>query len=197
MTQEILPAEETAPVARRLPVMQAIVLIAIVGLLALTAFAMRLRNDPGPQVGQLAPGFTLKTYDGQQVSLESLRGKVVVVNFWASWCVPCRDEAPILEQVWRQYKDRGVVFLGVDYVDTEPKALAYLKEFDVTYPNGIDLASKISQVYRISGVPETFFIGKDGKIAPVNTGAGDAPKYASPISAALLTGTIDKLLAEP
>jgi cytochrome c biogenesis protein CcmG/thiol:disulfide interchange protein DsbE len=139
----------------------------------------------------------MTTFDGQQVSLSGLRGRVVVVNFWASWCNPCREEAALLERTWRAYKDHGVMFIGVDYVDTEPKALAYLKEFDVTYPNGPDMGGKISQSYRIQGVPETFFIGKDGKIAPIQIGSASAPKYASPISEALLVGTIEKLLAEP
>jgi cytochrome c biogenesis protein CcmG/thiol:disulfide interchange protein DsbE len=197
VTQDILPRQEVATPARRLPVVQAVALVVIVVFVGFLAYALRRQSDPGPQVGQPAPTFTLTTFDGQQVALSELHGQVVVVNFWASWCNPCREEATLLERTWRTYKDRGVMFVGVDYVDTEPKALAYLKEFDVTYPNGPDLGGKVSQSYRIQGVPETFFIGKDGKIAPIQIGSTSAPKYVSPISEALLIGTIDKLLAQP
>jgi cytochrome c biogenesis protein CcmG/thiol:disulfide interchange protein DsbE len=104
--------------------------------------------------------------------LADLRGQVVFVNFWASWCVPCREEQPVLEKLWRQYRAKGVVFLGIDYVDTEPAALQYLKDFGVTYPNGPDLGTKISPKYHIQGVPESFLVDQQGnivwfKIAPI------------------------------
>lgn len=76
-----------------------------------------------------------------------------MINFWASWCLPCRQEAAYLEQTWRKYKGRGVVFIGVDYLDTENEALAYIKEFDITYINGPDLGIQISQAFNIKGVP--------------------------------------------
>lgn len=140
------------------------ILLAVVAFLILLAFGLRTRGA-GPVSQGLAPSFTLPLFDGGQLSLEELRGKVVVINFWASWCGPCLDEAPILEQVWREYENRGVVFVGVDYVDTEPEARAYIKRFDITYPNGPDLGSKIAQAYRIRGVPETYFVNQDGRLA--------------------------------
>jgi cytochrome c biogenesis protein CcmG/thiol:disulfide interchange protein DsbE len=95
----------------------------------------------------------------------------VVVNFWASWCKPCEQEAADLETAWQFYQPRGdVVFLGVDYVDTEPEALAYLEKFNITYPNGADLGTRISQAYRIRGVPETYIIAPDGKLANAQIG---------------------------
>jgi len=95
----------------------------------------------------------------------------VVVNFWASWCKPCEQEAADLESAWQYYKPRGdVVFLGVDYVDTEPEAKAYLQKFNITYPNGPDLRTVASQAYRIGGVPETYIIDRNGKLAYAQIG---------------------------
>lgn len=134
----------------------------------LIVIALGLRRlQQGPvQKGQEVPNFTFATFDGQQYNLKDLRGKVVVVNFWASWCKPCEQEAADLESAWQAYKDQGqVVFLGVDYVDTEPEARAYLDKFQISYPNGPDLRTVISQQFRIRGVPETYFIDSQGKLA--------------------------------
>jgi len=137
-----------------------------------------------------APEFSLALFDqfeDDQIALSDLRGQVVVVNFWASWCVECYKEADLLEQAWQDYKDRGVVFIGVDHLDTEKEALAYMEKYNITYPSGPDLGDKISQDYAITGVPETFFIDKDGNIVHVQLG---------PIEKTQLYGLIDKLLAQ-
>ena len=94
----------------------------------------------------------------------------MVVNFWASWCVECYKEAALLEQAWQDHKDQGVIFVGVDHLDTPKEALAYMEKYGITYPSGPDLGDKISQDYAITGVPETFFIDKDGNIAHVQIG---------------------------
>lgn len=146
-------------------------------------------------VSGLAPDFTLTFFEGYDgglgqpsVSLSDLRGNVVLINFWASWCVPCEEEAPDLEAAWREYKDRGVVFLGVDWTDNEADALDYLKRFDITYANGPDLGSKISQpLYRIQGVPETFIVDQEGNVVFFKP---------SPITRAELAAEFDKLLAD-
>jgi cytochrome c biogenesis protein CcmG/thiol:disulfide interchange protein DsbE len=122
-------------------------------------------------IGEPAPDFELVTFSGDNYQLSSLRGKVVVINFWASWCESCKPEARDLEEAYQSYLSRGdVIFLGVDYVDTEPEALAYLEEFGVTYPNGPDLRTQISQAYRIRGVPETFIIDQQGIISHLQIG---------------------------
>jgi cytochrome c biogenesis protein CcmG/thiol:disulfide interchange protein DsbE len=143
-------------------------LLVLLGVLALGL----MRTQEGPvSAGRNAPDFVLTTFEGEQIDSRDLQGQVIVLNFWASWCKPCEQEAPDLEAAWRDYQGRGdVIFLGVDYVDTEPEAKAYLEKFDITYPNGPDLGTRISQAYRIIGVPETFIIDKNGEIASFQKG---------------------------
>src|SRR5512134_1224010 len=107
-------------------------ILLVVGLLALLGWGM-VQAANGPRDSGLAPDFSLTAFDGRAVTLSQLRGQVVIINFWASWCPPCREEAAYLESTWRKYKDQGVIFIGVDYVDAEPSALAYIDEFDITY----------------------------------------------------------------
>ena len=151
-----------------------VVLVSFAGLIAflgLIAWGLR-RAQSGPIViGQQVPPFSLTTFEGQTLNTNSMSGKVVLVNFWASWCKPCEQEAAELEQAWQQYKDGGqVVFLGLDYVDTEPQALGYLQKFGVTYPNGPDLRTVVSQMFRTTGVPETYILDKQGRLAYVKKG---------------------------
>jgi cytochrome c biogenesis protein CcmG, thiol:disulfide interchange protein DsbE len=135
-----------------------------------------------------APYFSMTSFDGKKIAMQDLRGKVVIINFWASWCQPCRQEAAYLEQSWRKYKDRDVVFIGVDYVDTETEALKYIKEFGITYFNGPDVGTRISQSYNIKGVPETFYVAKNGELRGVKIGPLEPPE---------LDNKIEELLVEP
>ncbi len=163
-----------------------ITVLAVFVFLGILAAGLVLRRQDRPHEGP-APDFTLQLFDGGTLQLSQLRGNVVVVNFWASWCQPCKDEAPDLERTWRRYKDKGVVFVGVNWSDTESKALNYIKEFQITYPNGPDLGRRIGQRYRIQGVPETFIIDKEGNVRHV---------IIRPLSEDELTGYIEQLLAE-
>lgn len=142
--------------------------VVVVAVLGLLAYGVRLSGQGQVERGP-APPFTLKTFDGREISVPDPQGRPVVVNFWASWCIPCRDEAPLLEQTWRDYGGE-ILFVGVDYVDTEREARAFIAEFNITYPNGPDLGSRISDAYRIRGVPETFFIAPDATVKAVKVG---------------------------
>jgi cytochrome c biogenesis protein CcmG/thiol:disulfide interchange protein DsbE len=148
-----------------------IIWVALLGLLGILALGLKRAQEGPVAVGSRAPTFSLTSFDGQQFKLSDLKGKVVVVNFWASWCKPCEEEAAILESGWQYYKPRNdVVFLGVDYVDTEPEAKAYLNKYNITYPNGPDLATRISQSFRIQGVPETYIIDRNGTLRHMQYG---------------------------
>jgi cytochrome c biogenesis protein CcmG/thiol:disulfide interchange protein DsbE len=166
---------------------------AIIGLLALLGWGLMKTNATRPEPGQAAPYFDVEFFNGYEwegknvSNLDDLRGNVVVLNFWASWCVECRLEADLIEETWRQYANDNVVFLGVAYADVEPNSIAYLKDFGITYPNAPDLGTDISDTYEITGVPETFFIGKDGMIEHVQIG---------PLNQATMDKVIQKLLRE-
>ena len=117
-----------------------------------------------------ATDLRLRLFDGEYLTLSELRGKVIVVNFWASWCPPCRDEAPVFEKVWNAYKDKNVVFVGVDVQDNESDARAFIKRFGITYANGPDSSRRILEDWGVTNIPTTFFITKDGKVARKWTG---------------------------
>ncbi len=170
---------EVNPAPRRgVPVWAQIILwVFLVGLLVIVGIGLRRTQQGTVQPGEKIPDFTLFLYSSyeyegkDELSLSDLSGKIVVINFWASWCKPCEQEAAELEQAWQQYQPAGkVVFMGVDYVDTEPEARAYLKKFGITYPNGPDKGTRISQLFRIKGVPETYFIDEDNVLRYVKVG---------------------------
>lgn len=133
-----------------------------------------VKPEPAPvTVGGQTPDFRLTAFTGEEIDTRDLRGKVVLINYWASWCSTCDDEMALLEGAWQHYQSTnpaGVIFLGVAYMDTEPAAQAFLAEFGVTYPNGLDLQGKISGIFQVTNVPETYVLDGKGKLQAVKIG---------------------------
>ena len=165
--------------------------LSAVPVLALLAYGFRLnpRDIPSPLVGRPATPFTLTSFEGQPLALEALRGRVVVVNFWASWCYPaCYEEAPALERAWQAYRDRGVAFVGVDIQDKAEAGTRFVRDLKLTFPNAPDPTGRVSVDYGVYGVPETFFIDRRGRIRAKHVGA---------LTDQILREQLDRLLAEP
>lgn len=143
------------------------------------------RALPNALEGKPAPSFALSTLEGQPVSLKSLEGSPVVLNFWASWCVPCLSEHPTLIEAAERYKGRGVVFLGVLYGDEAQNGLDFLAKHGGAYPTLLDPGQRTAIDYGVAGVPETFFISRGGQIVK---------KVVGPVSPSLVVQTLEALL---
>lgn len=149
---------------------QILIWVALLVLLVVLGLGLFRAQHPIMTIGSQVPNFSLKLFDGYpyqgaaQVNLIALRGKVVVVNFWASWCVTCADEAPVMEAAWNYYQPEGkVVFLGVDYTDVDSKALQFLSTFNISYPNGPDLGTRITPLFNHNiAMPETYIVDQQG-----------------------------------
>ena len=134
-----------------------------------------------------AADFTLELANSDMLRLSDLRGKVVLVDFWASWCGPCRQEAATLNRIYAAYSDAPVEFVGVNVWDTPDAAKAFLVEFGVAYPTGVDTDGAIALEYGVRGIPEKFFIDSDGVVRR---------KYVGPMPEDVLRGVLDELLLE-
>lgn len=155
------------------------------------------RSEPGeafgegsslPHKGFRAPDFTLPTLAGDELTLSSLQGKVVILNFWATWCLPCRAEMPALQQVYQDYRELGleIVALNVTDQDSYDSALQFVGEYHLTFPVPLDLDGSISSTYDLRGMPTTYFIDRAGIISDVVVGG--------PMSEALLRSKVEELL---
>lgn len=145
--------------------LQLLALACVAGLLALLVWQL-VHQDHAPKVGAVAPAFTLRRLVGNgEVSLASLRGKAVVLNFWASWCGPCKGEAAVLEHDWTRYRSRGVVFVGVDYHDLAPDARRFVAAHGLTFTMLEDGSGNVTTgSYGVSQVPETYVLNRQGRI---------------------------------
>jgi thiol-disulfide isomerase/thioredoxin len=140
----------------------------LLGALAvLPAFAS---NVDTLRAGAPAPAFQLSSSAGKQVSLDSLKGKIVLVNFWASWCGPCRKEMPVLEQLNRQYHNKGVALLGVNVEPDSAAATDWLKATPVSFPILFDVDSKVSKLYQVEGMPNTVILDRKGNVRYIHRG---------------------------
>jgi cytochrome c biogenesis protein CcmG/thiol:disulfide interchange protein DsbE len=152
------------------------IIVSILSLvILLVVLGLRLFSDDKSmlKIGEAPEDFSLTTFSDEKIQTSDLRGKIILVNFWASWCVTCDEEAVLLEQAWHELQKKapgGTFFLSVAYMDTEPAARSFLEEYGVTYPNGPDLRGEISDLYQVQGVPETFILDQDGILRSIKYG---------------------------
>ncbi len=178
---------ETQPKQRGLSLGSLAILAAVLVLALALGLQLSRRNAARPTSG-MAPDFSFRLFDGREFRLSDYRGQVVLINFWASWCPPCRDEAPDLQALYQDYRAAGFTIVGVNMLESSPeKALAFIDEFGISYPNGEDIAEKVTNLYRVEAPPESFLIDRKGAVRRFYIGNiryGDA------------SGSIEALLAE-
>ncbi len=167
------PQSVTPGTQKRFPLAIAIIAGALlIGLIVVLALQMKNSKQDMLEVGAEIPDFSVTTFSGEHYQKSDLNGKIILLNFWSSWCASCDEEGAALEEVWQEVKDSGdIVFIGVNYVDTEKDSLAFLDEYGITFPNGPDMGSRISRMFKVEAVPETYIIGRDGRLAAIQIGA--------------------------
>ena len=144
-------------------------------------------ETPAPQKGFLAPDFTLETLEGESVTLSDLRGKVVLLNFWATWCPPCRAEMPAFQQAYADYEDGDFVILSVNATaqDSAEEVAEFIGEFGLSFPVVLDTTSEVNRLYQVQSLPTSFFINQEGVIQEVVVGS---------LAEAMVRARVEKLL---
>ena len=147
-------------------------------------------DDPPalPRKGFVAPDFELETLDGRTIALSDLRGQVVLINFWATWCPPCRAEMPAIQQVYERYRDQGFEVLAVNLQEQDAQMSAFVEERELTFPILPDRDGSVSNVYRVTSIPTTFFVDRTGTIQEIIVGG--------PLPHALIESKVTALLAQ-
>ena len=193
------PPAALSPTIRRLRATRA-VLWALVGVMTVVWLfygggleSITAMTRPAPEavatadVGQAAPSLKLPLVGGGEQDVATYRGRPVILNFWATWCDPCRAEMPVFERAQQQYRDRGLVVLGVDFQERDPEIVAFLSEIGVTFPSLVDRTGEVTRQWRATGLPTTFLIDRQGIIRDVRVGA---------FTDDMLESRLTKLLAE-
>ncbi len=180
-----------APRSRTHWALLAVVALVGLGWMALTRAPVEKTTagpPPAPKQGFSAPDFTLQTLDGQQITLHALRGKVVVINFWATWCSPCKAEMPAMQQVYEAYRTQGLEILAIT-VERDTAAIeAFVQQYGLTFPILLDSETMAARQYQVHGTPTTFFVDRQGVIRWVVVGG--------PMSEGLLRSKVETLLKE-
>jgi cytochrome c biogenesis protein CcmG/thiol:disulfide interchange protein DsbE len=151
-----------------------IAFLAVCAVIGLLGFGLLSKGSTKIAVGEMVPDRALPVLDGSgEGEIADYRGKWVLVNLWASWCVPCREEAPVLERWWRDHRDEGATVLGINVQDNSDDALAFLREFKTTYPQLRSVGDERSEAFGSTGVPENFLVDPRGKLALIWRGPVD------------------------
>lgn len=141
-----------------------------------------------PEQGFTAPDFTLEALDGESVRLAQLRGEVVLINFWATWCPPCRDEMPAIQEAYDEHRDEGLVVLAVNLMESDAQVKDFVEETRLTFPILMDSRGSVAKRYRVQSLPTTYFVDRFGVIQDIAIGG--------PMSRSLIEGTLTDLLAQ-
>ena len=159
-----------------------IVTVVVLALLALTVTMLTASAPKVAKVGQPAPDFTLMTVDGKQVSLSQFKGKPVIINFWATWCPPCRLEMPALEEISHQAADKGFIILAVDQEEDAATVKSFLTQNQYDYLSVLDINGAVSTMYQVSGIPTSIFVDANGIVREMHSGTmPDAQQFLDKI----------------
>ena len=168
---EFLGEDKPVPVRRGISLGSLALMAGVLALAIVFGAQLSRRNATRPTSGP-APDFALKLFNASEIKLSDYRGQVVLINFWASWCPPCRDEAPDLQALYEEYRLAGLTVIGINMLESSrQKALEFIDEFDITYPNGEDIGEKLTNLYRVDAPPESFLIDQRGNVRRFYIGA--------------------------